>query len=600
MGNFKQQIQEDINLLKEENSKANTNINNDDFAFNLWILTRMFQLDEAIAMTQITDLSDKGIDCWYFSEEDKELYLIQNKYYNNSQVEYKSIVDSFLSRPIAHLKEGLYKKSEELQNIFTKYKNDREFKVHFHLYTTQDFVDEQFRKKFDGFKNDVADISASTDARVFFLPDIEEEYFGSRQYKTQKFDFTITTKFQKTQLNIDPSAYNLPYLLKSRYILTPVRQIYELLQSAIDKDYQLFQENIREFLGKKGVNGGIIRTLEDKEDRNNFFFYNNGVTIICDSFVNDGPKQNTKIHNPQIVNGCQTVNSIYDVIKRTQVSELPSFDNTFVMVKLLQIDRSQNTNNNDLYMNIVKYNNSQNAIKAKDFVANKDVFKNLQIELGLRGFALYIKQSDRFKFSSNLKLVQDYRKKAVDRFKFIGINKVKDTDLGIELIKLLQVLLAFTKSGYHAFQNKSQCLDASSQIHKDLVDIIEKTELTIEQITKIWLYYFKSSKEQKESEDQRTPTPYYVLGFMGKYYKNSKEKELIFMEENVESFYSFFSWVSNSYVMLMKNAGIEYNNMVKKPIDEIKLSTAIDVVKQFPVLKNEQKKIINRFMAQKD
>ena len=64
--------------------------------------------------------------------------------------------------------------------------------------------------------------------------------------------------------------------------LVNVVDIYEIYKQAIEKNYELFEENIREYLGTQGINNGIIKTLKDSVDRANFFYYNNGITIICE------------------------------------------------------------------------------------------------------------------------------------------------------------------------------------------------------------------------------------------------------------------------------------------------------------------------------
>ena len=47
-------------------------------------------------------------------------------------------------------------------------------------------------------------------------------------------------------------------------------------------------ENIREYLGSNGgVNKKIVDTLRDPLERNNFFFYNNGITIIADNYTGE-------------------------------------------------------------------------------------------------------------------------------------------------------------------------------------------------------------------------------------------------------------------------------------------------------------------------
>ena len=150
-------------------------------------------------------------------------------------------------------------------------------------------------------------------------------------------------------------------VIDARYVFTPVVSVFRLYRDSIEKGYSIFDMNIREYLGNKGVNKNIYKTLLDTEDRKNFFYYNNGITIICDqmSKINQqssNPDMNAvfSIDNPQIVNGCQTVNSIYEALKNIDPSNLEKeFKDTFVMLKILEIDRTK-SDDEILYHNIVK------------------------------------------------------------------------------------------------------------------------------------------------------------------------------------------------------------------------------------------------------
>ena len=129
---FLKQIQDDIDNIKEEYSYLNENILKDEYAFNYWILSRIFNIDEELIETSITEYNDKGIDCFVHFEENKELYIIQNKYYKNSSVT-RSQVSDFLRSPISALKNNKYKKSQELQKIFNIVKKDQDYKIYFYF-----------------------------------------------------------------------------------------------------------------------------------------------------------------------------------------------------------------------------------------------------------------------------------------------------------------------------------------------------------------------------------------------------------------------------------------------------------------------------------
>ena len=148
--------------------------------------------------------------------------------------------------------------------------------------------------------------------------------------------------------------------------------------------------------------------------RKNFFYYNNGITMICDkmSSINSSPqfsKYNMNVtftvENPQIVNGCQTVNSIYEALKNVDPNELEKeYKDTFVMLKILQINREKEYEKK-LYENIVRYNNSQNSIDEKNFVANNNTFNRLKKRFEDKGFLLLIKQSDKNSYKNRYKSI---------------------------------------------------------------------------------------------------------------------------------------------------------------------------------------------------
>ena len=74
---------------------------------------------------------------------------------------------------------------------------------------------------------------------------------------------------------------------------------------------KLFARNIRGFLGMKSpVNKGMEETLKKEPER--FFYYNNGVTIICDEAErkSSGGRDILQVANPQVINGQQTTRTL--------------------------------------------------------------------------------------------------------------------------------------------------------------------------------------------------------------------------------------------------------------------------------------------------
>lgn len=604
---FKEQIKQDIKLLQGEYSKNNPLLNSDDYAFNYWVLTKLYNVDEEVVEDNITEYSDDGCDCFCFFEESKELYIIQNKYYSETnQLSESYVVKDFLYRPLNTLCENSYKRSRELQQIFNKYKNDPEFKIYLNLYVTNNLISTSLRDRFEKFQYSGPELNCYIDANIYGLDEMIDVYYEDRKKHIKNYSCAFKTKNDGTVLNIDSSAYKLPNLTDAKYILTPVKLIYEIVKDAKEKDYMLFEENIREYLGNKGVNARIAKTLEDDTDRDNFFYYNNGITVICEKVTKETiHDQNLNrayvAENPQIVNGCQTVNTIFETLNKYSEEDLNSkFENTFVMVKLLVLNKDEEKNK-ILYQDIVKYNNSQNAISEKNFAANKQLFINMQKDFKKYGFLLLVKASDSNKFKQTENF-NDYRP-IVDKYsELFGLSFSKIEDIEIQLEKLLQVLLAFKQGGWAAFTKKNQLLKLDSQTYKDIIEYIKNGELTTEDIVNLYLLYLKAEKEKKLSEDQRTPIPYYLLGFLGKDLNGLEGNQyrdnfryIFKSKENFNALYDFYKKLTKRYKINFKNKrDIEYNKMIKTQIDESVLESTIN--DEFEMLDlADGKKIINNY-----
>lgn len=278
------------------------------------------------------------------------------------------------------------------------------------------------------------------------------------------------------------------------------------------------------------------------------------------------------IDNPQIVNGCQTVNSIYEYLKNVPADMLEEdFKDTFVMLKILVIDRN-NESENSLYKHIVKYNNSQNRIDVKTFEALQSVFLRLQEELEKKGLLLLIKQSDKNTFSKKYKKISKLKELSSDRFSRFELNEPKKVDdFFIPLDKLLQVINAFELGGAVAYTKKSQVLVAGSVPYNTAVNFIKDDSITNDVIIDLYMLYKKAEQTKKESKEQRYPIPYYLIDFFAKYDCNERDKSLICEQlksgDKISDLIERYKRVSIAYCMEYDEVfNIDYNKMIKRPI----------------------------------
>ena len=155
---------------------------------------------------------------------------------------------------------------------------------------------------------------------------------------------------------------------------------------------RLLERNIRRYLGLQGnrVNEGIRHTLTSDE-KNNFYFYNNGVTLTCDSFsynaLQDGDYQ-VRVENLQIINGGQTCMTIFKTLREPDLIHQNA--QAFVLLRLYQLPRE----NEGLVQRITYATNSQNPVDLKDLRANDERQKILEKDIEQLGFNYRTKRSN--------------------------------------------------------------------------------------------------------------------------------------------------------------------------------------------------------------
>ena len=591
MSDFKKQIEEDIKEY-QENYKYIDNIEKDEWAFNYWVLDKLFYEDEELVEEKIVDYHDLGIDAYEIYEDTKDIFLIQNKYYGETTgITAEYVKNDFLLRAITALENGTYKKSDELQGAFSKYKDNAEFTVHLQLFVTNNIHNkeaDEYVKKFNVSHPKYI-------AKIFYLNDIEERYYGETQQIKKNISVKVESVNKGTILNINTEGYKLENVIDARYVLTPVVSVYRLYRDSIEKSYPIFDKNIREYLGNKGVNKIIYQTLLDEEDRKNFFYYNNGITVICDKMtkiVTQPSDYNMnaafRIDNPQIVNGCQTVNSIYEALKNIDPDKLEKdFKDTFVMLKILEIDRD-NSGDDKLYKDIVKYTNSQNSIDEKTFVANTDTFIRLQNEFESKGFLLLIKQSDKNEFANKYRVSTKLKELSSERINRFGLNEVKKaSDVYIPLEKFLQVINAFVAGGYVAYVKKSSMLKFGSEQYQTAINFIKNGFVTNEVMLDLYMLYKRAEQTKKEKNDSRTPIPYYLIDGFAKYECEGRRPEKIVEQlsdkDKINKVVNLYTAVSKAYTReYSKKFNIDYNKMIKRNVEydifDSQRDTLIDVL----------------------
>lgn len=328
------------------------------------IFSAFYDIDEDEIASNIVDgKNDLDIDFAYII--DSQIFIVQSKYGNS----YKGEED--LSRFVLlpknlKIKEYIDKANPELKEILEEIKKIKNPSFNLFFITTQK-IDDELLKHYEQTLADNHNVVIYDRSKLWIeynraqtLADLPPNQinlnFGDEDY---------------LELNRLKGEYPTLFLTQKA---TKVKDLYLRYKET------LFNYNIRLWLGSQNsVNKGMIDTLY--QEPSNFFYYNNGVTAVCEEYSIDG--NNFTFKNFQIINGAQTVTTIakQDV---TGLSEAKIF------FKIIVGESGRKTKDPEgLNEKIVKNTNSQSVISPSDFRSNDPI--QLSIE----------KKSDHFDFTVN-------------------------------------------------------------------------------------------------------------------------------------------------------------------------------------------------------
>jgi hypothetical protein len=172
----------------------------------------------------------------------------------------------------------------------------------------------------------------------------------------------------------------------------------------------LLDQNIRKYLGLNAnrVNTAIKDTLlSDK--RENFYFYNNGITMICSKFSYNGLQSDNwivKVDDLQIINGGQSSKTILDTIEKNPGID---YSNAYILVRLYELSGE---GTDSLITDVTIATNSQNPVDLRDLRANDDLQKRLDTAIREMGY-FYKRKKDNTISSKNTTILSSVAAEAI-------------------------------------------------------------------------------------------------------------------------------------------------------------------------------------------
>lgn len=116
----------------------------------------------------------------------------------------------------------------------------------------------------------------------------------------------------------------------------------------------VFEENIRAYLGETEVNKDIAQTLNDSNKNKLFSVLNNGITIVTPELTLTPNSKEIDLVNYQIINGCQTSNTLFNHYGKLT-------EDINIVIKCIE------SADNDNITSIISATNSQTSIPPESF-----------------------------------------------------------------------------------------------------------------------------------------------------------------------------------------------------------------------------------------
>lgn len=389
---------QDYSVIKTqiESIRRDFNFEQASKAFIYFCLDQILKLQEDDILDAITEGgNDRGIDALYIEDTSNgvNVHLFQCKYYSSYEdIKNNNFPSGEIDKIVGfiaalmnkdtsiknHINSSLYQKITEIWKIFEN--ENPKFIVYICSNLEKAFISteqERFQRELDRY---------SSFSVVYYTIDNFTEILikHGRKMVDAKLNAINENYFEKSEGGLRALVVNVDVVDLLRICCdsdelrsTPSMDNYSpLLRCDLCED--VFDENVRIYLKTRTKINKNIKESALSDDNYKFFYFNNGVTMVCEDFKYQ-PKSRSpliEISNFQIVNGGQTIHATYDAFRE----DLEKIKNTNVLLRIYA------TRDYNLTQEIAEYTNSQNPVRNRDIRSNDYIQKLLEKELLKKGF----------------------------------------------------------------------------------------------------------------------------------------------------------------------------------------------------------------------
>lgn len=341
-------------------------------AFNAFVLHKLLQLTpKEAAAAVVDDFHDKGLDALYYDPNSETLYLLQAKLKESEQFKQDEAL-AFCEGVRLLLRQDFSDFNANVKNRQGEIESALDACSHIKLVVpyTGDGISKTACDALQTLLDDesIDEERLASSIEYYGADDIVRDLLAEQAYKPVNGLIGL----QKVQKVEEP-----------RTTYYGIVRISDLVSLHEKEGKALYERNIRYFLGsaKSEVNRAIKTTLRDNSE--DFFYLNNGVTAVCDEIAAKGKNptcgtRKFRVRGLSIINGAQTVASAAEFVR-----EYPdkNIDDAKVMLTLIKAPTES-----PFSKRVTKARNHQNQVQTANFASLDENQERLHQELGYLGY----------------------------------------------------------------------------------------------------------------------------------------------------------------------------------------------------------------------
>lgn len=218
-------------------------------------------------------------------------------------------------------------------------------------------------------RGDLSSLGSEVKSRADQIIDIIKNSFGSCE---ARFLFIGASELIDMHRRMPTYSMELPFVevlsKGERYILLArLSDYFSFINDNGKMRRHLFDSNVRDFMGLNRVNDDIRSTLNER-DSEDFWLFNNGVTILSSAATIIG--DSIRASDVQIVNGLQTTETIFRYFSQNEIEN--DHDERCILVKIIV------STDNKIRDKIIQATNNQTIVELSSLHATDKIQRDIE------------------------------------------------------------------------------------------------------------------------------------------------------------------------------------------------------------------------------